>query len=548
MSSQEALDLVARYDRLLNRYEREAIAAVDEALLRAFQQLENQLRATYPTLRDTPIVRRQAMIARQLGSLLDVTQGGDYQAEFNNLIREASLQGSESAVEITSLFDDELGQQMTAFADVPLEAIAAQAQGATERMRRHGADFARKSSALIETNLALGRAVSTTTRQLRQQLGVTRGQAETIVRTETIGAFDSAAQQRYDEAGLFSQVFSVGDRRVCQFCAYRNGRVYKTADIKLPFHPDDRCYRVCWSREWAKLGLIDEEFVNQYAADGIAALKSEGKQPDSGLAPFERVNGRRTPPKPVWSPTTEGRIQRSQSSSEPVNGQETPPVTPHPSYPDVEYEAGLNRKLRDYEQIGRGGNGVVYLDEATNTVVKVGIVGDPSRGLDDIASNIEANRLGVGPRILSVGRVNARGRGSYRMEHIEGQTLERELPLMGREQKLAVARNILDQVIRLHEGDLVHGDLGAPNVMVNGSDVTIIDFGNGRKGIENISQAPYDSVAIFSAIEGEPEQAQYDEEWFGLVDRINSNSDAAPEEIKQDVLDTWSRISKILGG
>lgn len=304
MSSQEALDLVARYDRLLDRYEREAIALTDEALIRAFQQLERQLRQSYSILQDTPVIQRQAMIARQLGQFLDITRNtNDYQAAFNQLIADASKAGGNSTADLVGLYDGEMSAQIAAFADVPIEAIAAQVQGATERLASHGADFARKSSALIETNLALGQAVATTTRQLRQQLGVTRGQAETIARTETIGAFDSAAQQRYDEAGLYSQVFSVGDRRVCQFCAYRNGRVYKTADIKLPWHPLDRCFRSPYSKEWAKLGLIDEEFVNQYAADGLEQLKATGKQPDSGLAPFERVNGRAKPPVPVWSPT-----------------------------------------------------------------------------------------------------------------------------------------------------------------------------------------------------------------------------------------------------
>lgn len=303
MATQEALDLIARYDRLLERYEGETIARVNEALLQSLRQIESQLRLNYPSLLDANMIRRQAMIAQQLGPLLDVTRNTQqHKRAINNLITEASGLGSESVVEMVSLFDDEMGQQMSAFADVPIEAIAAQADGAVDRLKSHGADFARKASAIIEANIGLGQSIAASIKALRNALGLTRFKAQQIARTETIGAFDRAAQDRYEEAGLFSQVFSVGDRRVCPYCAHRNGRVYKTKDISIPLHVSDRCYRVPWSRDWAKAGLIDEEFVNRYAAEGLAALRAEGKSPDGGLAPFEKMNGRRSAPKPVWSP------------------------------------------------------------------------------------------------------------------------------------------------------------------------------------------------------------------------------------------------------
>ena len=184
---------------------------------------------------------------------------------------------------------------------MPIEAIAAQAKTANDRLKRHSQEFRDKATAIIGTNLAMGRGVGPMAKDLRNQLGVTRGKAEAIARTETITAFDRASQQRYEDAGLFSQVFSVGDRRVCPFCAYRNGKVYRTRDIVLPLHPSDRCYRSPWSKNWQTLGLTDDAFVKQYASDGVAELAKEGKAPNPGLAPFER-GVRQSPPRPIWSP------------------------------------------------------------------------------------------------------------------------------------------------------------------------------------------------------------------------------------------------------
>ena len=247
------------------------------------------------------------MVARQLGAYLDLIQTGQgYERQIEELIAAASGMGSDSTAEMVAEFDPGMAETLEAFADVPIEAIAIQAREASDRLYRYSDEFRNKATAIIGLNLATG-TVGNTARQLRQQLGITKGKAETLARTETIAAFDGAAQQRYDDAELYSQIFSAGDRRVCPFCAHRNGRVYRTRDVRLPFHPRDRCYRVPWSKRWQKDGLTDDAFVRQYATEGIALLKSDGKVPDAGLAPFEKGVLRKAPV-PVWSPDKMSRL------------------------------------------------------------------------------------------------------------------------------------------------------------------------------------------------------------------------------------------------
>jgi hypothetical protein len=107
---------------------------------------------------------------------------------------------------------------------------------------------------------------------------------------------------RYQDAGLDGVQWIATRGEVCPFCVARNMQVYPVGKVRVPAHPRCRCILVPWSREWQKLGLTDDEFAQQYAADRLADLRKQGKEPNYGLTPFERAAKLEKPPEPMWKP------------------------------------------------------------------------------------------------------------------------------------------------------------------------------------------------------------------------------------------------------
>jgi len=66
--------------------------------------------------------------------------------------------------------------------------------------------------------------------------------AEMIARTETIRAFNTAAEQRYKAAGVKRwKWLAADDERMCSQCAARDRKIYEMGDEIPPLHPHCRC-------------------------------------------------------------------------------------------------------------------------------------------------------------------------------------------------------------------------------------------------------------------------------------------------------------------
>jgi hypothetical protein len=117
-----------------------------------------------------------------------------------------------------------------------------------------------------------------------------------------MSAMDSAARDTYRQNGVeYVQRIGTQDKLICPFCAARVGNVYEVDKAPSSLHPRDRCYNAPWRKQWAEMGLVDEAWVQKHKADIMARLAEQGKKPDYGLAPFERLNGMLSPPKVIWS-------------------------------------------------------------------------------------------------------------------------------------------------------------------------------------------------------------------------------------------------------
>lgn len=306
MGGREIEQIIDKYDRLLATSEDAVISRVNAALDAAYKRLEAELLKSYAKYSgNTSLLpnQRKLLILDELGTLLQLlnTRNSEQiQQDLENLLKGSYDNGVKLADELVKAISNE---QLQSFASVNLDAVQAQARDGMKRLGRHSEEFASRASAIVEMHLATGSGVRKVARALRAELGIAKGRAETIARTETLSALNTASQQRYKELGVeyIRWVATASDRRTCPLCSARNGNVYELGAVMIPGHPRCRCTSVPWKKEWSKLGLSGDDWASDFHQQGIAELSASGKQPDYGLSPFERYAGLTEPVKPAYT-------------------------------------------------------------------------------------------------------------------------------------------------------------------------------------------------------------------------------------------------------
>ena len=136
--------------------------------------------------------------------------------------------------------------------------------------------------------------------------------------------------------------------------------------------------------------------------------------------------------------------------------------------------------------IKRGAEAVLYQDG--NTVVKERI--KKSYRIDQIDDKLrkertrkevkllnEARRTGIlTPKVLDTDEKN----NKIIMEFIDGQRLKDILNSVPDNKKVLLAEEIGENVGKLHEAGIIHGDLTTSNIMIKNNQMYFIDFGLGE--------------------------------------------------------------------
>lgn len=294
--------IIANYDKALINAEDAVIERVWAALDKASRELERQLARSYQRHQGIPglLPNQRALLIRQeiaaYMALLKPSEAAQIESLFQQMLGMGAQYGIDMSQELINAITN---TNVQSFATVPFEAIRFQAQDASKRLYRWSEEYQGKISGIVEMHLAMGAGVQKVKRALRNELGITKGRAETIARTEMISSFDSATRENYKRNDI-SYVQRVGtqDSRICAYCAARVGNVYKVEEAPAAIHPNDRCYNVPFNPQWVKLGLIDTEWMDSHIADVRAQVATRGESLNYGVAPFERMN-RVQPPKPV---------------------------------------------------------------------------------------------------------------------------------------------------------------------------------------------------------------------------------------------------------
>lgn len=290
--------LVQKFDQAIATLEAAHIARVDKALESSYATLERKLRTSYTKFAgNTSLLATQRSLlvlqeVKDLASLVNPTNAARYEARFAELLTATSAEGGTLAGELIKAAAPD-GFDLKPFAGVNIAAVAASARDSTTRLQSWSDQYRERIGAVVQQGLVQGWGATKVATVLQGQLGILKGRAEAIARTESISAFDTSSRDRYARNGIqYVQLFAVGDRRVCGYCSWRTGKVFRLDEARVPSHVRCRCYSVPWSQEWEG----DAEFVRGYAGKVQAAGL---EPPKSGAAPFEQAAGL-SAPTVVW--------------------------------------------------------------------------------------------------------------------------------------------------------------------------------------------------------------------------------------------------------
>jgi SPP1 gp7 family putative phage head morphogenesis protein len=300
MSNAKIARLIKNTDNLIGSFESRTIRAVESAMDASFRQLEREFRRKWLSLESQDLAGKDRAILlineiRQYMQLLpsDSTVEGLYQ----DLMKDCQIAG----ITIGSNSLSEIQGFSASTVNPNLSAIAFQSRDAAARLSRHSQDFQLRASAVIQQGLVGGSGVAKVAEMLRRELGVTKAKAETIARTESMSAMDSASRDTYKANGIeYVQRIGTQDDRICPYCAARVGNVYPVDKAPAIIHPRDRCYNMPFSPAWIDLGLVDMDWLQSHRAASIASMGD--KAPNYGPSPFEQMAGQRSPA-PTWTIT-----------------------------------------------------------------------------------------------------------------------------------------------------------------------------------------------------------------------------------------------------
>lgn len=300
MSNANVARRIKSTDELIGQFEGKTISAVESAMDAAFRRLEREFRRKWVEVEglDMSGQNRAILLIEQIKDYLEIlpSDSGAIEKLYEDLVKDSQLAGIDFGAEA---IESITGFAPSATVKPNLKAIAYQSQDASKRLYRHSTDFQLAASRVIQQGLVGGSGVAKVAEQLRRELGVTKSKAETIARTESMAATDSATRDTYRKNGIqYVQRIGTQDDRICPICAARVGNVYEVDKAPAVIHPRDRCFSSPWSPDWVELGLVDMEWLQNHRAKSIAALGD--KSPDYGPSPFERMAGQ-LPIKPVWT-------------------------------------------------------------------------------------------------------------------------------------------------------------------------------------------------------------------------------------------------------
>ena len=267
------MDIIEQYNRRLLTLEDDTIVLLNRVLDSSFNRLVRrariQIKAGY-----TDPARRNLALLQEFRQLVPVYRP-DTVDDFDRLLRNLLSTASQYGLGISeNLLEQMAPERQRISVSIPIDATAAAAAQAKSYLRRHGEKFAEIAAFTVAQGIAEGRPTPAMVQDMRQRLTVTKSRAQTIVRTESLRAYNDASGLYYSTQGVDVVLYyATADDRTCPWCAPRAGRIYRRADIKVPLHPRCRCYLAPWDPYIAQINPKYESTRIRHREEVEKALK-----------------------------------------------------------------------------------------------------------------------------------------------------------------------------------------------------------------------------------------------------------------------------------
>lgn len=286
------MDLVEQYNRRLLTLEDGTIKLLNRVLDSSFNRLVRRARIQIKA-GSTDTARRNLALLQEFKQLVPAYRPDKVDA-FDRVLRNLMTTAGQYGLTVAETLTTQMTPERERLSvSIPIDATASAAAQARGYLRRHGEKFAETAAFTVAQGIAEGRPTSAMVQDMRQRLSVTKSRAQTIVRTESLRAYNEASNRYYATQGVDVVLYyATADDRACPWCAPRAGRIYRREDIKVPLHPRCRCYLAPWDPEIAEINPEYEATRIKHREEVEKALQRTGTPEPANLnkaAVFEQL-------------------------------------------------------------------------------------------------------------------------------------------------------------------------------------------------------------------------------------------------------------------
>jgi SPP1 gp7 family putative phage head morphogenesis protein len=268
----------------INTLEEKALSRVTKNLFIAQRILEKRLSKLLLETPTEDIKRLENRLRKQLTQITEnLILFKDERSTFQEIILASSNLGTQFTNEVISTFDNvSLG-----FSQIPIESILEVSDKAFDNLIRYEPKIKEKMIDALIQGLIKGDSKSKIIRDFRSVIDLSYYQAQRIVRTEIISAYDAGAELQMRDAGIQYVQWTASletTGRVCPYCASRHGTIYDINNApRVPAHPHCRCLRLPYKQSWEQKGLIKQD----YQKERKELITLSGSKETNELTPFE---------------------------------------------------------------------------------------------------------------------------------------------------------------------------------------------------------------------------------------------------------------------
>ena len=275
------MESVERYNALLKKSEDSTIRLLNFTLDKSFNRLVRRVRQHLKNPDKREVINRNLLVLQDLSTLVPAVNPNSADA-YDQLFIRLLKQSADYGIDVGKLTTPEFRDRQINVS-IPLEAVAAQAKQAHGYLRKHGEVFAQTATEIVMKGMIEGRPTDLVIKEMRDRLGVTQSRAAVIVRTESIRSYATATDTYYSQMGIDYVSWYVGaDERACPACTPRAGLIYKRSEVKIPLHPQCRCYLAPYD---PTLAVVDQQHREAPMKHRQAVAKEKGlrKLPDPSI-------------------------------------------------------------------------------------------------------------------------------------------------------------------------------------------------------------------------------------------------------------------------